>query len=170
MLFQPFKIELEGDEGTYCAYYDDALDPPDTPTECPLCGDPTHIQNCPKYKEIMCMWLPYPQREPNESFEDYWERVDDISQCAFCKEVGHRKKECPILKSVLCLACGFRGHTPKLCNKIKEGPNGEKGRCMFKTCKGDRKWGHWLVTCPHRQEMYGDYIFPPGTDVNLVYK
>jgi len=104
-----------------------------------------------------------PEREPGESFTDYWARVRALGECSFCGESGHQAKQCPTLKTNQCVLCGFCGHTPRKCNKAARAPDGKRvGRCTF--CKGDLKWGHWLVTCPARQERYGDFIFPEGTD------
>lgn len=105
----------------------------------------------------------FPERGLAESFTDYWARISALGECSFCGESGHQVKQCPSLKNNQCILCGFCGHTPKKCNKAARAPDGKRvGRCTF--CKGDDKWGHWLVTCKAREERYGPFQFPENVD------
>lgn len=102
-----------------------------------------------------------PPKAPEQTYEEYWAQVAELGECTFCGEQGHDRKKCPTLKANMCYECGFPGHTPKKCNKIAR--RGDLvGMCTI--CKGDAKWGHWLLTCPVRQERFGDFIFPEGVD------
>jgi len=94
------------------------------------------------------------------------QRMREYQECRFCHEIGHSLKDCKTRKNMQCGACGFMGHNRKKCNKIKKGPKGQVGCCTYKKCKGEAKWGHYIVTCPERQKDFGDYIFPEDIDVS----
>lgn len=103
-----------------------------------------------------------PPKTSDQTFETYWAAIAEMGECTFCGQQGHNAKGCPTLKSTQCVICGFTGHTPKKCNKSARAPDGRVGRCTM--CKGDAKWGHWLLTCPVRQAKFGDFIFPENVD------
>lgn len=89
-------------------------------------------------------------------------------ECRFCHDVGHELRDCPKRKNLRCPACDFIGHNQKKCNKIKRAKDGRVGFCTWKECKGDERWGHWLVTCPKRQVSQGDFEFPPDVDFEIA--
>jgi len=137
-------------------------------SECQLCGTQDHTTRMHPIENHTFGFM-IEEREPNETFEEYWKKIREQGECTFCGQQGHTPKNCELRKQNQCKLCGFFGHTPKKCNKGLKAPDGKRvGKCTF--CKGDAKWGHWLLTCPSREEKYGPFVFPEGVDQELALR